>query len=288
MVSAAPDNKRLDLTGPERGPRPRSIGPAAQSPNVVQPTPGRTEPLCSATPDRRAYLKSWPRSGFSTNSALSQTRPPRPPSVSRHHRTATLLRLQHPLCPLRNSTIVTAHLEHRFSTSPHTGPHTATSPTPLSCSIPKEPNTLGLSPRNAAWLQVLFPRRSLASCEPRKADSDRRNYLLHARCRPVPPTGAELLVLSHTPNIEILDSYVWRSLFPPSDTEHLLWTSPISKNLSTLAHPPNTTALADRVPSRLRHRLLLEAQRLGHHARRAGALDSEITLAVEASSEPLP
>ena len=136
------------MATPDRAP-PRLIGFAAEAGSVVQPTPGRTEPLCSATPgpqglpqelaSLRLQHQLSPVSDTTTTATLRF-------STSPHSHPA---QASAPTLPPSDSTIVTAHLEHRFSTSPHTGPHTATSPTPLSCSIPKEPNTLGLSPRNA-------------------------------------------------------------------------------------------------------------------------------------------
>ena len=71
--------------------------------------------------DRRAYLNGWPRTGFSTNSTPCLTRPPRPSSVSRHHRIPPCSRFSpHSAPPPTRPSWppVATHRMHRFSTSP--------------------------------------------------------------------------------------------------------------------------------------------------------------------------
>ena len=79
-------NKRLDLTNANRfdaRPGAEAIDRARSSAAVRCAAHSRSYENPSAPPhwDRRAYLKAWPRSGFSTNSAPSLTRPPLSPPL---------------------------------------------------------------------------------------------------------------------------------------------------------------------------------------------------------------
>ena len=59
---------------------------------MCSPLPVVQNPSAPPHRDRRAYLKAWPRSGFSTHSAPLRTRPSWPPisrTVSRRHRALT-------------------------------------------------------------------------------------------------------------------------------------------------------------------------------------------------------